>query len=142
AARGARGAAGTGAGNRPAAGAGLPDAGRAAAPGAGRNHAGGPARGLADRRSARRHAAAAGRPSPMAPSTSRAAVVLALALAAGCAASGPRQVSDSGAGAFEAALAATEDGFVVAWYDVRDGNAEIYARLLDPDGRPLEPERR
>ncbi|HLG57160.1 MAG TPA: hypothetical protein VI485_17600 [Vicinamibacterales bacterium] len=34
------------------------------------------------------------------------------------------------------------DGFAAAWYDTRDGNAEIYLRLLDADGRPAGPERR
>ena len=35
----------------------------------------------------------------------------------------PIQVSHSGAGAYEAALATDEKGFAVAWYDTRDGNA-------------------
>jgi len=52
------------------------------------------------------------------------------------------QVSRSVQGAFEAALAPSEDGFVAAWYDTRDGNAEIYVRLLAPDGRPLSDEKR
>ena len=54
----------------------------------------------------------------------------------------PIQVSHSGAGAYEAALATDEKGFAVAWYDTRDGNAEIYMRLLDDSGRPSGPERR
>ena len=54
----------------------------------------------------------------------------------------PIQVSQSGAGAYEAALATDETGFAVAWYDVRDGNAEIYMRLLDEHGRPTGPPRR
>jgi hypothetical protein len=54
----------------------------------------------------------------------------------------PIQVSQSGAGAYEAALATDEAGFAVAWYDVRDGNAEIYLRLLDGNGHPSGPERR
>ena len=57
----------------------------------------------------------------------------------------PRQVSASGKGAYEAALIARfqhEDGFITAWYDTRDGNAEIYMRLLHEDGRPAGPERR
>jgi hypothetical protein len=80
----------------------------------------------------------------MAPAASRYALVAALLLAAACAPDeGPQQqVSDSGSGAFEASLAPTGDGFVVAWYDVRDGNAEIYFRLLTSDGRPADRERR
>jgi hypothetical protein len=54
----------------------------------------------------------------------------------------PAQISNSVKGAYEAALAPFDDGFVVAWYDTRDGNAEIYLRLLAADGRPLGPERR
>lgn len=54
----------------------------------------------------------------------------------------PAQISSSVKGAYEAALAPFDDGFVVAWYDTRDGNAEIYTRLLTADGRPLGPERR
>jgi len=34
----------------------------------------------------------------------------------------PIQVSHSGSGAYEAALATDEKGFAVAWYDSRDGN--------------------
>lgn len=54
----------------------------------------------------------------------------------------PRQISASGNGAYEAALATRRDGFLIAWYDTRDGNAEIYMRRLDGDGRPAGPERR
>src|SRR6187399_1883590 len=54
----------------------------------------------------------------------------------------PTQVSHSGSGAYEAALATDEKGFAVAWYDSRDGNPEIYMRLLDDSGRPSGPERR
>ena len=54
----------------------------------------------------------------------------------------PIQVSHSGSGAYEAALATDEKGFAVAWYDTRDGNPEIYMRLLDDSGRPSGPERR
>jgi hypothetical protein len=53
-----------------------------------------------------------------------------------------RYVSESGSGAFEASLAARGDGFAVAWYDQRDGNPELYMRLLARDGRPAGPERR
>ena len=48
----------------------------------------------------------------------------------------PRQVSHSSAGAYEAALAATGTGFIASWYDIRDGNGEIYVRALDGDGQP------
>lgn len=54
----------------------------------------------------------------------------------------PHQVSQSGRGAYEASLTPTGDGFAVAWYDTRDGHAEIYARLLDAEGSPTSPERR
>jgi Tol biopolymer transport system component len=54
----------------------------------------------------------------------------------------PIQISDSATGAYEAALAPFDEGFAVAWYDTRDGNAEIYTRLLDADGRVAGPERR
>ena len=54
----------------------------------------------------------------------------------------PIQVSHSGSGAYEAALATDENGFAVAWYDTRDGNPEIYIRLLDESGHPSGPERR
>lgn len=48
----------------------------------------------------------------------------------------PRQVSHSSAGAYEAALAATGTGFIASWYDIRDGNGEIYVRALDGEGQP------
>jgi len=51
-------------------------------------------------------------------------------------------ISRSSAGAHEAALRARSGGFVAAWYDTRDGNAEIYMRLLDERGAPSGPERR
>jgi len=54
----------------------------------------------------------------------------------------PRQVSHSAAGAYEAALAATDTGFIAAWYDVRDGNGEIYVRTLDGEGQPRGSETR
>jgi hypothetical protein len=53
-----------------------------------------------------------------------------------------RQVSQSGHGAYEASLAASEDGFAVAWYDTRTGHPEIYLRLLDARGHPAGSERR
>jgi hypothetical protein len=57
----------------------------------------------------------------------------ALALLAAC--SPPRQVSDSGFGAYAVSLAAFDDGLALAWYDTRHGNAEIYVRPLDAAGR-------
>ena len=39
-------------------------------------------------------------------------------------------------------MRAVDDGFIVAWHDHRDGNAEIYARVLDERGRPRGPSRR
>jgi len=35
------------------------------------------------------------------------------------------------------ALAATTDGFGIAWSDLRDGNSEIYSMILGPDGVPI-----
>src|SRR5262245_3100285 len=54
----------------------------------------------------------------------------------------PTQVSQSSVGAYETALALDKKGFAVAWYDTRDGNPEIYMRLLDESGNPAGPERR
>lgn len=70
--------------------------------------------------------------------------LLAAALAIHCAASPipPRQISHSGAGAYEAALTTTGDGFVAAWYDVRDGNGELYLRRIDARGEPVGAEMR
>ena len=48
----------------------------------------------------------------------------------------PRQISHSGTGAYEAALTTTATGFVAAWYDIRDGNGEIYTRAVDEQGQP------
>ncbi len=65
--------------------------------------------------------------------------LLAAAMAVHCGASPipPRQISHSGAGAYEAALTATGDGFVASWYDVRDGNGEVYLRRIDARGEPV-----
>jgi len=68
------------------------------------------------------------------------AVASALVLAA-CSAR-PAQISNSRTGAYEVAMTALDDGFAVAWYDKRDGNGEIYMRLLDAKGWPAGPERR
>ena len=65
---------------------------------------------------------------------------VALAWALGC--SPPRQISDSGFGAYEVSLAAWDDGLAVAWYETRDGNAEVYVRSLDASGRDAGPELR
>ncbi len=68
---------------------------------------------------------------------------LSSALIASCSNARPAvQISQSGTGAFEAALATDEAGFAVAWYDTRDGNAEIYFRLLDDKGLPAGAEHR
>jgi hypothetical protein len=68
-----------------------------------------------------------------------AAAALALTLA-GCDA--PRQISDSGFGAYEVSMAAWDDGVAVTWYDTRDGNAEVYVRMLDAEGREVGAETR
>jgi hypothetical protein len=69
-------------------------------------------------------------------------VVLAACVCA--AACSPRltQISNSGQGAYDTALTPFGDGFAMAWYDMRDGNGEIYMRLLDAKGWPAGPERR
>jgi hypothetical protein len=41
------------------------------------------------------------------------------------------QISESGFGAYEVALALHDAQLAVAWYDTRDANAEIYLRLVD-----------
>ncbi len=64
----------------------------------------------------------------------------ALILLAACAP--PRQVSDSGFGAYAVSLAAFDDGLALAWYDTRHGNAEIYVRRLDATGDDAGPELR
>lgn len=72
----------------------------------------------------------------------RRCIVLAGCVCAAACGVRPTQVSNSGKGAFETALTRFGDGFAVAWYDTRDGNGEIYLRLLDENGRPVGPERR
>ncbi len=67
------------------------------------------------------------------------ASLVAVLILASCAA-GPRQVTRSGKGAYEASLQTTASGFIVAWHDYRDGNAEIYTRVLDVEGRSASPE--
>ena len=62
----------------------------------------------------------------------RAATAAALALLTG-ACNAPKQVSDSGYGAYEVSLTAWDDGLAIGWYDTRDGNAEIYVRMLDAE---------
>lgn len=69
-------------------------------------------------------------------------VVFAGTLTAAACSPRPIQVSNSGTGAYEAALVQYGQGFAVAWYDTRDGSGEIYARMLDLNGRPAGPERR
>jgi hypothetical protein len=70
------------------------------------------------------------------------ALVVASALVAAACSAKPAQISNSRTGAFEAALTPFENGFAAAWYDTRDGNGEIYVRLLDENGAPVSPERR
>ena len=48
----------------------------------------------------------------------------------------------AGFGAHEASLGVLTDGYVVAWYDTRDGHPELYARTLDTAGQPSSPARR
>jgi len=69
-----------------------------------------------------------------------ATLVSCAALVAMPACSPPRQITDSGFGAYEVSLAAWNDGLVIAWYDTRDGNAELYVQQLDADGRVAGPE--
>lgn len=52
------------------------------------------------------------------------------------------QVTGSSAGAYEPSLAVLGDGLAAAWYDTRDGQAEIYLRLLGSEGTPKGPEQR
>lgn len=63
-------------------------------------------------------------------------------LLAACNAGGLQQVSQSHSGAFEVSLAPVGERMAVAWYDTRDGNAEIYLRLVDTTGMPDSPEYR
>jgi len=72
----------------------------------------------------------------------RHAVVVTGALLMAACSDRPVQISYSGNGAYEVGMAPLGDGFVVTWFDRRDGNAEIYMRLLDAKGRPAGPERR
>jgi hypothetical protein len=55
---------------------------------------------------------------------------------------GGQYISGTDAGAHAPALVSFGDGFAAAWYDTRDGHADIYTRLLDPAGRPSGPEQR
>ena len=72
----------------------------------------------------------------------RHALVVASALLIAACSARPAQISNSRTGAYEVAMTVLGDGFAVAWYDTRDGNGEIYVRLLDAKGRPAGPERR
>jgi hypothetical protein len=71
------------------------------------------------------------------------AVCAAAAALAGCDAP-PRQVSDSGYGAYEVSVAVRPGGagLALAWYDTRDGNAEVYTRLLDASAQAAGADRR
>jgi hypothetical protein len=68
-------------------------------------------------------------------------VVCSLALLAACGEEFT-QVSHSGFGAFEPALATLDDSLAIVWNDNRGGNDEIYLRLLDGELRPLSAELR
>ena len=65
-------------------------------------------------------------------------------LAFGCSRADPPAlvITQSSAGASGVSLGLREGGFVAAWSDTRDGNAELYLRLLDDQGAPFGPERR
>ena len=78
---------------------------------------------------------------PLGPHAAALAALSALATLPGCD-SRPRSISESDLGAYEASASAWPDGLVVAWYDTRDGNPEIYVRLLDAAGQPAGAERR
>ena len=69
-------------------------------------------------------------------------VAIACAISAVACSDRPTQVSNSRKGAYEAALTPFGQGFAVAWYDTRDGQGEIYVRMLDVNGQPSGPERR
>ena len=66
----------------------------------------------------------------------RALVLVCSVCLPGCGETAQSPISQGGQGAYEASLAALSDGFVVGWHDTRDEMPEIYARLLDADGRP------
>ena len=66
----------------------------------------------------------------------RALVLVCSVCLLGCGETAQSPISQGGQGAYEASLAALSDGFVVGWHDTRDEMPEIYARLLDADGRP------
>ena len=70
------------------------------------------------------------------------ALLLAAALLAGGCGNGVQRVSEGDAGAHEVSMARYGSGYALAWYDNRDGNAEIYMRLLDGRGRPAGDEHR
>jgi hypothetical protein len=72
-----------------------------------------------------------------------AAVCAAAAALAACD-SPPRQMSDSGYGAYEVSMAARPGGagLDLAWYDTRGGNAEVYTRLVDGSAQPVGADRR
>jgi hypothetical protein len=76
------------------------------------------------------------------PFTGRAAPAWCASAALAAAGCSPRQITDSGFGAFEVSLAASNDELAVAWYDTRDGNAEVYVRALEADTHETGPELR
>lgn len=61
-------------------------------------------------------------------------MLIGLVATVGCRADDPILVSDSNAGAFEVSIATDSEQLYLAWYDTRDGNAEVYFRKLDAAG--------
>ena len=55
---------------------------------------------------------------------------------------GPQPLTEDGAAAYEASLAPTEEGFVVAWHDSRGSPSTLRALRIDPGGHPLGSELR
>jgi hypothetical protein len=67
---------------------------------------------------------------------------LAALLSGAVAGSELQQISQSGFGAFEVSLAPSGEHIAAAWFDTRNGSADIYLRLLDSSGKPASPEYR
>jgi hypothetical protein len=58
-----------------------------------------------------------------------------LALPLGGCGRAPERISESGS-AYEADIAPLGGGIAVVWHDTRDGDSEIYLRMLDAEGHP------
>lgn len=80
-------------------------------------------------------------PRPRVPILLAAAAAVTL-LASACREQGLARISESGFGAYEVSLATFDDRIAVGWYDTRDGNAEIYVRVVDAAGRRAHTEER